>query len=122
MTVEATNCHRAYAVQGQSLGVNFVSSVVDFKDMPICAVQILWSGIVGSLDGVFRLYGSLLPDVSSFDPDGTEIDGSAITPHAASGSRLWIRDRVGFRYLLVRYAKASITSGVVDIVALGKKS
>lgn len=122
MTVEATNCHRAYVAKDQSLAASFVSQVIDFKDMPMGIVHIFWSGITGTIDGTFKLYASALPEISSFDPDGTEIEGASITPHNASGSRIWIRDRLSFRYCLVRYTANGITGGLCDIVAIGKKS
>lgn len=123
MIVEATNCHRAYAAQGQALDGNFESKVIDFKDMPMGSIQVSWSGIVGTFsDAAFKIYASNLPEVSSFDPDGTEIDGATIIPHAAAGSRIWIRDRLSFRYALIRFTKGSISAGQCDIVALGKKS
>jgi hypothetical protein len=123
MIVEATNCHRGYAASSVSLAADFASAVVDFKDMPMGIVQCLWTGAAGAaLDGTFRLYASALPDLDSFDPDGTEIEGAAIVIHNANGARAWLRDRLAFRYLLIRYFKGSMTAGVVDIVALGKKS
>ncbi len=86
------------------------------------AVHFLWSGITGVNDGTFKIYASNLPDLSSFDPDGTEIDGAVITPHNVSGSRIWIRERLSFRYALVRFMANGTTGGTCDIIALGKKS
>ena len=122
MIIEATNCHRSYAAKQVSLATAFASSVIDFKDMPLGSIHIFWSGIVGDLDGVFKVYASNVPDLSSFDVDGTEIDGASIVPHNASGSRIWIRDRIGFRYALVRWTPNSITAGTGDIIAIGKKT
>lgn len=121
MIVEATNCHRAYAAKDQSLAANFHSSIIDFKDMPMGSIQMIWTGITGTPGGAFAIFASNLPDDSSFD-DG-EIDAcAALTVHAASGSRIWIRDRLAFRYAQVRWTKAGELGGTVSIVALGKKS
>lgn len=122
MIVEATNCNRTYAAKGRSLASDFTSDVIDFKDMPMGSVQILWDGIVGALDGTWKIYCSNLPDISSFDAAGTLIDGAEITPHGASGARMWLRDRLGFRYALLRWTAGSVTAGNCDIIALGKKS
>ena len=122
MIVEATNCHRAFAARSQSLAADFVSDVVDFKDMPMGAIHVFWSGVTGTIDGNFKIYASNRPEISSFDPDGTEIDGAEIVPHNADGSRIWIRDRLSFRYALVRFSKGGITGGTCDVIAIGKKS
>ena len=122
MTVEATNCNRTYAAKAQSMEALFSSDVIDFKDMPMGAIHVLWTGITGALTGTFKIYASNLPDPSSFDVDGTEIDQAVITPHNATGSRIWIRDRLSFRYALVRYTPVGITGGLCDIIAIGKKS
>lgn len=123
MTTEATNCHRAYAAKDADASLNFESEVIDFKDSPMGSVHIFWRGLSGSLvNSSFQLFASNLPDVQSFDPDGTEIDGSEIEPHAADGSRIWIRDRLGFRYLMVRWTAGDVVDGEIDIIAIGKKS
>lgn len=122
MHVEATNCHRAYAAKGAAMNAAFESLVVDFKDMPMGAIHFRWSALTGGLTGSFKVYASCFPDVASFDVDGTEIDGAVVTPHNASGSRIWIRDRLSFRYGLVRWTPGGVTGGTVDIVAIGKKS
>lgn len=119
--IDATNCHRAYAADGVSLGADFVSHIIDFRDMPMGSIQMLWSGAV-ALSGTFRIYSSNIPEVSAFDPAGTELENSSFALHAASGSRMWIRHRLAFRYALVRYTANGETGGTVDIVALGKKS
>jgi hypothetical protein len=84
-------------------------------------VHVFWSGLT-ALDGVFTLYASSVPDLSSFDLTGTRIDGAEIKPHASAGSRIWIRDRLAFRYLLVRWEHGTNTAGFGTVIALGKKS
>lgn len=123
MTIEATNCHRAYATKDEDASSNFNSQVIDFKDSPMGSIQFFWRDLVGSLDNSsFQLYASNLPDVSSFDLVGTEIDCGEIIPHAANGSAIWIRDRIGFRYLMARWTAGDVVDGQIDIIAIGKKS
>lgn len=124
MTIEATNCNRSFAAKAQSLAAGFDSTVIDFKDMPLGSIHIFWSSVVGATPytGAFKIYGSNRPEVSSFDLDGTLIDGAEITPHNANGSRLWIRERIGFRYALIRWTPGNVTSGTCDIIAIGKKT
>ena len=122
MIVEATNCNRTYAEKQKSLADDFESAVIDFKDMPMGSIQFIWSGITGALDSVLKIYCSNTPELVGFDPDGTQIDGAEFSPHNTDGARIWIRDKVAFRYALVRYFKNGTTGGALDIIAIGKKS
>lgn len=121
MIVLTTNCNRSYAEKDKSLSADFVSNIVDFKDMPMGSVQLVWRNVTGVLTGEVKLYGSILhEDPSLFD--GGEIDGAVFSIGTANGNQLWSRDRLAFRYLQARYSKGGITGGTIDIVALGKKS
>jgi len=122
MIIEATNVHRAYAAKSKPLNADFNSHVIDFRDMPMGSIQFVWSGITGDITGQFKIYASNFPEISSFDIDGTEIDGSAFTIHNLNGSRIWIRDRLAFRYALIRYVCNTTIDGIIDIIAIGKKS
>lgn len=122
MILEATNVNRSYAAKAQPLNADFASLVIDFKDMPMGSIHAVWAGVTGVLDGQFKIYASDFPEISSFDLDGTQIDGGEFVIHNNNGSRIWIRDRLSFRYALVRYTANGVTGGTVDIVALGKKS
>lgn len=121
--VQATNCNRSYAAKGESLGADFESLVIDFKDMPIGSIQARWSGAT-TPGGTFKTYVSNFPDVASFDPLGTELDCGTILVDRAAGSTILLlnRDRVAFRYALVRYTAGSTVGGTVDLVAIGKKT
>jgi hypothetical protein len=122
MIIEATNCNRSYVEKAKTLASNFESNVIDFKDMPMGAIHFLWSNIVGAVDCTFKIYASNLPDISSFDVDGCLVDCGSFVVHNTNGSRIWIRDRLAFRYAMIRFEKNSVTSGSVDIIAIGKKS
>jgi hypothetical protein len=122
MTLAATNCNRVFAAKAQSLAVDFVSEVIDFRDMPMGSVQARWVGVTGALTGAFTVLASNFPEVDSFDLEGCRIDGAEWTLHAVAGSRLWLRDRLAFRYALVAYKANGTTGGSVDLIALGKKS
>jgi hypothetical protein len=123
MTVTPRNCNRAYAAQGQSLAADFTSQVIDFHEMPMGSIQAVWRGASGApLDGTFRIYVSNLPELETFDPEGCLVAGAEFTVHNATGSRIWIRERIGFRYALVRYTAGNMSDGVVDLVAIAKRS
>lgn len=122
MTIEATNINRSYAAKAQSLAADFTSAVIDFRDMPMGSIQAKWAGVTGTLTGTFVVLASNFPEVDSFDPEGCRIDGAEWTIHAANGSRIWLRDRLAFRYALVVYTAEGTTGGSVDIVAIGKKT
>lgn len=119
VTVEATNCHRAYAAKGQSLAGSFSSSIIDFKDMPMGSVQIKWTGATGTLNGTFKVYASNLPEDATFD--GNDLKPS-FPLDAASGAPIWIRERLGFRYAQIRFFAGGVSGGTCDIIAIGKKS
>jgi hypothetical protein len=120
MIVHATDCNRAFAAKGFSLGADFRSHIVDFKDMPMGSIQLLWSGAAGTLDGKFEIFASNIPEDPWFDDN--PIDGAVMPVDAPNGGGMWLRDRLAFRYAQVRYTAGGTTAGVVDIVALGKKS
>jgi hypothetical protein len=120
MIVEATNCNRTYAAKAKSLAVGFSSDIIDFKDMPMGSIHVFWRSVTGAFDGEFKIYASNIPDDAAFTDN--EIDGAVIVIHNANGSRLWIRDRLAFRYAQVRYVPNGVTAGEVDLVAIGKKS
>ena len=121
MEITPRNCNRAYAAKNMPLDADFDSLVIDFKEMPMGSIQTIWRAAVGS-GGLFNVYASNLPDVASFDPEGSLIDGSEWTVHNADGGRIWIRDRLAFRYALMRYTAGSMTAGNVDIIAIGKRT
>lgn len=121
LILDTTNCNRTYLEIGKPASADFYSKIADFRDMPMGSVQVVWRNLTGSFDGEIRLYASNLPEDDSFF-DGGEIDGAIIPINSASGNRMWIRDRLGFRYLQARFVKNGITGGEIDIVGLGKKS
>jgi hypothetical protein len=116
----ATAVNRIYLAQGLSLGSDFRSDIADFRDMPMGAVQIVWTGATGTLDGRMQFHASLLPEESTFD--GCEIDDGFWILDEASSARLWIRQSLGFRFLQARYTANGCTGGTIDIIAHGKKS
>ncbi len=119
--LNATNCNRTYIAKDVSLASNFFSKIADFKDMPMGSIQVVWKNVTGTLDGQITLYSSNLPEDDSFF-DGGEIDGAVIPVDSANGNRMWLRERLAFRYLQARFVKNGVTGGTVDIIALGKKT
>lgn len=119
--LDATNCNRTYIAKNVPLTSNFNSKIADFRDMPMGSVQLVWKNVTGTLDGKVVLYASNLHEDDSFF-DGGEIDGAIMPVDSANGNRMWIRDRLSFRYLQARFTQNGITGGTLDIIALGKKS
>lgn len=101
------------------MALAFNSEVIDFKDMPMGSVQIRWTGATGVLNGTFKVHASNFPEDATFD-------GNDLAPSfpldASTGSPIWIRERIGFRYAQVRFTPGGVTGGLCDIVAIGKKS
>ncbi len=119
--LNTTNCNRTYIAKDIALTSSFYSKIADFKDMPMGSIQIFWRSVTGTLDGQITLYASNLHEDDTFF-DGGELDGAVIPITSANGNRIWLRERLAFRYLQARFVPNGITGGTVDIVALGKKS
>lgn len=119
MTVEATNCHRAFAAKAQSLAAAFHSQIIDFKDMPHGSIQAKWSGATGTLDGEFKIYASNYPEDATFD--GNDIACATFIVNSAAHAPIWIREGLGFRYAQVRYTPNGVSGGSCEIIAIGKK-
>lgn len=119
--LEAVNCNRTYIAKNVRLNASFNSKIADFKDMPMGSVQIIWRGVTGVFNGEIKLFASILPEDDSLF-DGGEIDGAVLPISSANGNQLWVRERLGFRFLQARFTPNSISDGFIDIVALGKKS
>ena len=117
---QTTATNRIYLAKDVSLASDFYSDIADFRDMPMGAVQIVWTGATGTLDGLMKFHASLLPYEPTFD--GCEIDDGFWVINEASSARLWIRQSLGFRFLQARYTANGCTSGTMDIIAHGKKT
>jgi hypothetical protein len=87
--IEATNCNRTVLAAAQPMTAAFNSAIADFKDMPLGAVQVLWTGAADG-PGQFRLYASLVPIESAFDDN--EIPLSALEVDQETGTHLWTLD------------------------------
>lgn len=118
MIIESCNSSIVRVANQLSLGADFVSSVIDFRDSSHCSIQVVWSG-VDLYTGSFKLYGSLLRDESSFTDN--DIDHSLYVIESGKTSKMWIYDRLSFRYVQLRWTKNTTTTGTVDLWAQGKK-
>lgn len=119
--IDTTNCHRAYITKDVAMNAVHKSHIADFRDMPMGSVQVVWTGAAGtSIDGSVQFYGSNLPEEWTFDDNPLEC--AEILVAATQGAKLWIRERIGFRYLQARYTPGNIVAGSLSIIALGKKS
>lgn len=100
------------------MAADFVSPTIDFRDSSHCAVQVMFSGL-DVFTGAFSLYGSLLRDPASF-PDN-DIAQSLYVVQAGKVSKMWIFDRLSFRYMQLWWTANATAAGTVSIWAQGKK-
>ena len=118
--IPARNTDRALIEENTSLGSDFGSNVIDFKEMTLGSIQAIFSNN-DALDGEFRLWVSNeycnQGDVSIFAP----YPGSEIELESGCKSLAWKLDRIAFRFYQIRYEANSVTQGEVTIIARGKK-
>lgn len=98
-------------------GATVDSNIADFRNMKVGWVQV-WYKNADAYDGSFELFVSGYPDPDSFSkyPDSLNIMDSDCQ------SLGWDINVLGFRYAFLRYYKGpTITTGSMEIIAIGKK-
>lgn len=121
MIYTATNTHRVFIIPvNTSMAADIDSHVIDFKDMPLGSVQVVWENC-NSVIGEFKLYASNFSEVETFTEDNS-IPLSEYTVTAAGGSKLWSYERLAFRYMMLKWKANGTTAGSMKSIALGKKT
>lgn len=97
------------------LSADFVSDLIDFKEMNSGTIQIVIDG-ADFHDGVFTLKQSILCDIDTFAkyPDGT-LEMDATCPNLAANIEV-----IPFRYMLLEYKRGTTTTGTFSIYARAK--
>ncbi len=119
--VNAQNLNRAYLTKTGPMRADFVSDIVDFKDMQVGSIQVKWSGN-DALDGEIFVEGSNVPEDDWFDE--VNLGYKILDDDGTKGKRknqLFNLGLLGFRYARVKYFKGANTTGEIEIIALGKK-
>lgn len=100
-----------------SPGSSIDSDIADFRSMNMGSFQVWWDN-TDSNDSEFELFVSNYTDPVSFG----KYPSSRIPMDADCSSLLWNIGFLGFRYGFVRfYRGATLTTGDMEIVALGKR-
>jgi len=107
-----------HVAKSQSLGVNFESDIIDFKEMNVAFIQTVQSVAPNNLTGVFSLVVSLLCQEDTFVP----YPDSERTLNADCNNFGWSFCCVPFRYARVCYTANTVTSGTIDIYARAKRT
>lgn len=116
--ISVRNTGLAQILKGQSLSVDFMSDVLDFKEMNNGMIQIITEVAPNAMDGSFYLTVSLLPEEETFIrlPDSERAyDGDCL-------SHGWTFFALPFRYARVCYTKGTVTTGSIDIYARAKRT
>jgi hypothetical protein len=117
MEVKAVSNLNRTNISTSNLTADFVSDVIDFRDMPIGSLQAVWNG-ANAADGYFEVYSSNFRELATFD----NVRGSKEEVKVADGSRVWNLGLIGFRSALVKWIHGSNTAGTCLVVAMGKKT
>ena len=116
--VSVRNLEKAILYNG-SLGADFRSDVGDLKEMALGYVQAVYTGH-DAFDGVFELFVA-----NTFCGESTDhfarYPNSQLQIDAGCGSVGWNLVCAGYRFFQIRYTANSVTTGDVEIVAVGKK-
>lgn len=110
------NTHLTLVASNQSLGADFNSNIIDFKEMNTGFIQTVTTSAPDALDGSFSLKVSILPDPASFTP----YPDSVRTLNASCNNFGWAFHGMPFRYAMVCYTANSVTAGLVTIYARAK--
>lgn len=112
----ARNLALAVVENATSVGADFKSKIIDFKEMNTATVQAIVTGN-DATDGTFSLEVSLICDETSFvpypDSDRTLDDCTNFG---------WEYRSFPWRYVRVCYTANSVTTGTVTIYARGKRT
>jgi hypothetical protein len=105
--------------KNKPMNADFDSGLMDFRDMPIGSIQAYWSGNDVNT-GTVELYVSNLVDENTF----TAFPGSLQTMDSGCQAHMFLLSAgvIGFRYAKVRYKANGVSTGVMGVVAVGKKT
>jgi hypothetical protein len=116
--IDVRNTTLRKVAEGVSLGGDFKSDIIDFKEMNNAFLQAVTTSAPDALDGVFSLVVSLLCEDDTFVP----YPDSERTLNADCNNFGWHFCCVPFRYARVCYTANSVTTGTVDIYARAKRT
>lgn len=117
-TVISRNLQLTKVLEGQSLGVDFESPLIDFKEMNSGFIQAVVTTNPTLFTGEFLIKVSLLCEEDSFVP----YPGSTRTLNDSCNNFGWEFCCLAFRYARVCYTANTTTDGVVDIWARAKRT
>lgn len=117
-TIVTRNLFLAHIAEGQSLGADFKSDIIDFKEMNTAFIQIVQKTAPTLFTGKFSLVVSLLCDESTFVP----YPDSERELNADCNNFGWNFCCVPFRYARVCYTANTTANGIIDIWARAKRT
>jgi hypothetical protein len=120
----ARNIHRTRLKEATTNNMNadFISDVIDFKEMVVGSIQVMWDGNNADDATIVVEATNFVEHENSFD----EIDCSEVTldddgSKAQRKTKLFNLGIIGWRYARVKYFHGSNTTGSISVWALGKK-
>lgn len=114
--ISARNLKLAVVERDKPVTADFISKIIDFKEMNTATIQAIISGADAN-DGTFHLEVSLICDPDSFVIyPGSERDETECSNFG------WEFKQSAWRYARVVYTHGSNTTGTVTIYARGKRT
>lgn len=117
-TIVVRNLYLARIAQNLSLGSDFKSDLIDFKEMNTAFIQIVTTTPPTLFTGEFKMEVSLLCDIGTFVPypDSTRV------LNATCNNFAWNLFSVPYRYAIICYTANTTTDGIIDIYARAKRT
>jgi len=115
--ITSRNLELSEILKDQSLGVDFDSPIIDFKEMNAAFIQAVVTN-PSLLTGEFVIKVSIVCDPATFVP----YPGSSRTLNGSCNNFGWEFCCVAFRYAMICYTSNTTTDGVVDLYARAKRT
>lgn len=119
MIVDVRNTALKEILTSQSLGTDFSSPIIDFKEMNTALIQAITTVQPSIFDGKFTLYVSLLQDESTFFPYP---DSERILNSECNNFGWAFPHGLPFRYAMLWYNANNVVDGTVEVYARAKRT
>lgn len=101
---------------------NAIGRACDISLYSIASIQVIWSGLTGTLDGVLSIEASddgINWDVKTIEVAGVVVDAK-ITVSGAAGNDTISIDKATERYYRARWTKNGVTGGLITCLLIAK--
>lgn len=118
MIISSRNLELSKVLEGQSLAVDFMSPLIDFKEMNAGFIQVVSTTNPSVYEGEFQIKVSLICDPATMVP----YPNSNRVLNANCNNFGWEFFCITFRYAQVCYTANGTTDGIAEIYARAKRT